>query len=66
MQDIVFVPKMTIRGSFIEKVTIAIAETLGLSVKRIGESIVILGAEGVKEVGKGVKGIGESIKKIFE
>ena len=57
---------MTIRGSFIEKVTIAIADTLGLSVKRIGESIVILGTEGVKEVGKGVKGIGESIKKIFE
>jgi len=39
---------------------------IGLSVKRIGESIVILGTEGVKEVGKGMKGIGESIKKIFE
>jgi len=39
---------------------------IGLSVKRIGESIVIFGTEGVKEVGKGVKGIGESIKKIFE
>jgi len=59
-------PKFNIRESFIEKVTIAIAENLGLSVKRIGESIVILGTEGVKEVGKGVKGIGESIKKIFE
>ena len=59
-------PKFNIRESFIEKVTIAIAENLGLSVKRIGESIVIFGTEGVKEVGKGVKGIGESIKKIFE
>jgi hypothetical protein len=59
-------PKFNIRERFIEKVTIAIAETLGLSVKRIGESIVIFGTEGVKEVGKGVKGIGESIKKIFE
>lgn len=59
-------PKFNIRESFMEKVSIAIAEKLGLSIKRIGESIVILGAEGVKEVGKGVKGIGESIKKIFE
>jgi hypothetical protein len=59
-------PKFNTRERFIEKVTFAIAEKLGLSVKRIGESIVILGTEGVKEVGKGVKGIGESIKKIFE
>jgi hypothetical protein len=28
---------------------------IGLSVKRIGESLVIFGTEGVKEVGKGVK-----------
>jgi hypothetical protein len=42
------------------------AEKLGLSVKRIGESIVIFGAEGAKEVGKGAKGIGESIKKLLE
>jgi uncharacterized protein involved in outer membrane biogenesis len=59
-------PKFNIRESFMETVSIAIAGKLGLSVKRIGESIVIFGAEGAKEVGKGVKGIGESIKKIFE
>jgi hypothetical protein len=59
-------PKFNIRERFIEKVTIAIAEKLGLSIKNIGESIVTFGAEGVKEVGKGVKGIGENIKKIFE
>jgi uncharacterized protein involved in outer membrane biogenesis len=56
-------PKFNIRESFMEKVSIAIAEKLGLSIKRIGESIVIFGAEGIKEVGKG---IGEGIKKIFK
>jgi hypothetical protein len=59
-------PKFNLRESFMNKVSIAIAEKLGLSVKRIGESIVIFGAEGAKEVGKGVKGIGESIKKLLE
>jgi len=49
-----------------EKFSIAIAEKLGLSIKRIGESIVTFGAEGVKEVGKGAQGIGESIKKILK
>jgi len=59
-------PKFSIRESFMENVTIAIAGELGLSIKKIGESIVIFGAEGAKEVEKGVKGIGESIKKLFE
>ncbi len=59
-------PKFNLRESFMEKVSIAIAEKLGLSINRIGESIVMFGAEGAKEVGKGVKGIGEGIKKIFE
>lgn len=59
-------PKFNIKESFMEKVTIAIAEKLGLSVKKIGESIVTLGAEGVKEVGKGIKGLGEGVKEIFK
>jgi len=59
-------PKFTLRESFMNKIAIAMAEQLGLSVKKIGESIVILGAEGTKEAEKGVKGIGESIKKLFK
>ncbi len=59
-------PKFNLRESFMEKVSIAIAEKLGFSIKRIGETIVISGAEGAKEVGKSVKGIGESIKKLLE
>jgi uncharacterized protein involved in outer membrane biogenesis len=59
-------PKFSLRESFMREVTIAMAEKLGLSVKRIGESIVIFGAEGAKKVEKGVKGIGESIKDILK
>ncbi|MGQ9571424.1 MAG: hypothetical protein ACUVUQ_11425 [Thermodesulfovibrionales bacterium] len=59
-------PKFNIREKFMEIISIAIAERLGLSIKKIGESIVTLGAEGVKEVGKGIKDLGEGIKEIFK
>lgn len=50
-------PKFNLRQSFMEKLTLGIAEKLGLSVTKIGESIVILGAEGVKDIGEGIKDI---------
>ncbi len=59
-------PKFNIREKFMERISIAIAEKLGLSIKKIGESIVTFGAEGVKEAGKGIKGLGEGIKDIFK
>jgi hypothetical protein len=55
-------PKFNLRESLMNKISIAMAEKLGLSIKRIGESIVETGAEGAKEVGKG---IGEGIKRLF-
>lgn len=58
-------PKFSIRESLLKEISIAIAEKLGLSIKRIGESVVIFGIEGIKEAGKGVKEIEEGIKKIF-
>jgi hypothetical protein len=48
------------------KISIGMAEKLGLSIQRIGESIVETGAEGAKEVGKSIQGIGEGIKKLLE
>jgi hypothetical protein len=59
-------PKFNLRESFMDKISIAIAEKLGLSIKKVGESVVGLGAEGAKEIGKSIKGIGVNIKKIFE
>jgi len=59
-------PKFNLRESFMDKVSIAMAEKLGLSIKKVGESVVGVGAEGAKEIGKSVQGIGEGIKKILE
>lgn len=59
-------PKFSLREDLIEKITLGLAEKLGLSVTRIGESIMELGAEGAKQIEKGVKGIGEGIRKILE
>ena len=58
-------PKFNLRESLMNKISIGMAEKLGLSIQRIGESIVETGAEGAKEVGKSVQGIGEGIKRIF-
>ena len=59
-------PKFNFRESLINKISIEMAEKLGLSIQRIGESIVENGAEGAKKVCKSVQGIGEGIKRIFE
>ncbi|OGW39491.1 MAG: hypothetical protein A2Y97_08170 [Nitrospirae bacterium RBG_13_39_12] len=59
-------PKFNLRENFIEKMTIGLAGKLGLSVKRIGESIVVLGTGGIEEVGKSLKDIGEGITGIFK
>ncbi len=59
-------PKFSIRESLLREISIAIAEKLGLSIKRIGESIVIFGIDGAKEAGKGIKEIEKGIKKIFK
>ena len=57
-------PKFSLSEGVVDKLTIGIAEKLGLPVESISESIVGLGAEGVGQIGKGVKGTGEELKKV--
>jgi hypothetical protein len=52
-------PRFILSENLIKKITIGLAGQLGLSVTRIGESIVVFGTEGSQQVGKGLKGIGE-------
>ncbi len=59
-------PKFNLEENFMDKLSIAMAGKLGLSIKSIGESVVTIGAEGAKEIEKGVKGVGEGIRKLFE
>lgn len=55
-------PRFSLRETFAERMTIGLAEKLGLPVSRIGETVVVGGA---KQVEKGFKGIGGGLKKIF-
>jgi len=59
-------PRFSIRQSIIKEITLGIASKLGLPVKKIEESIIVLGTEGMKEVGKDVKGLGKNIENIFK
>ncbi len=58
-------PQFNLREGFLERVSLGMAGKLGLPIKKIGESVAGLGAEGVKQIGKGMQGAGEGIKKIF-
>jgi hypothetical protein len=65
-------PKFNLKEKFIEEVSIAIAQKLGLSIKEIGESIIIIiiSTGGVKEIEKGIEkcvvGIGEGLSKLLD
>ncbi len=50
-------PQFSIREGFIEKVSLGIAGKLGLPLQKIGESVVGLSTEGVRQIGKGMKKI---------
>ncbi|MBI3592433.1 MAG: hypothetical protein HY099_02960 [Nitrospirae bacterium] len=58
-------PKFNISENLVKRLTVDLAGKLGLSVVEAGKSVVVLGVEGVKEVGKGIRGIGEGLQKIF-
>jgi len=59
-------PKFSLSEGVVDKLTIGIAEKLGVPVESISESIVGLGAAGVEQIGKGFKGAGEELKKVLK
>jgi hypothetical protein len=59
-------PRFNLRESLIDKITLGLAEKLGLSVTKIGESIIGFGAGGLKQIGKDVKDVGAGINRIFK
>jgi hypothetical protein len=59
-------PKFSLSEGVIDKLTIGLAEKLGLPVESISGSIVGLGAEGVGQIGKGIKSAGEELKKVLK
>jgi len=58
-------PKFNLADHFVQKVSLAMAEKLGLSIKEIPESVLGLGAKGAEKLGSGAKSVGEGLKKLF-
>ena len=56
-------PKFNIAENFMGKLSLGIAEKLGVSIKDIGGSVFGVGTEGTKKVGEGIR---EGFKKIFK
>jgi hypothetical protein len=52
-------PKFNFRGSLVNRFTIGLAKTLGLSVIEAGETVIIQG-------GRGIRGVGKGLKKLFK
>ena len=59
-------PRFNLRENLVEKIAIGLAGQLGLSVTRIGESIVVRGTEGAQQIGKGLKDISEEMKEVLK
>ena len=59
-------PKFDFRGSLVNRFTIGLAETLGLSVIEAGETVIIQGGRGIRGVGKGLKEIEKELQKPFK
>jgi len=59
-------PKFDIKEDVMHRISLAMAEKLGLPLKAIPEAVTGIGGKGAKEAGSSVKGMGEGLKKIFK
>jgi hypothetical protein len=59
-------PRFNIKEDLMNRISVALADKLGLPIKGITEALTSVGAKGAKEVGSTVKGIGETFKKLFK
>ncbi len=50
-------PKFSLREGIVDKLSLAVANKLGISVKDIGKSVIKTGTEGVKKGVEGIKGV---------
>jgi hypothetical protein len=60
-------PKFDLKENLMGKISVAMAEKLGLPIKGITEAVAgAAGEKGAEKVGSGIKGIGENLKNIFK
>jgi hypothetical protein len=59
-------PKFDLKESFMDKLSIGMADKLGLSLKGITESVIGTGSRGAGDLDTAVKNVGESLKKLYK
>jgi hypothetical protein len=59
-------PKFNFRGSLVNRFTIGLAKTLGLSVIEAGETVIIQGGRAIRGVGKGLRETEKELQKLFK
>ena len=59
-------PKFDIKEDVMRRISMAMAEKLGVPVKGIPEAVTGIGTKAAKEMGSSMKGIGEGLKNIFK
>jgi hypothetical protein len=59
-------PKFDLRENLMKRISVAMADKLGLPLKGITEAVTGVGAKGAEEVGSSVKGVEKGLKKLFQ
>ncbi len=59
-------PRFDIKEDVMHRISVAMAEKLGVPIKGIPEAVTSIGGKGAREVGSSVKGLGEGLKNIFK
>jgi hypothetical protein len=59
-------PQFNFRGSLVNRFTIGLAKSLGLSAIEAGETVIIQGWRGMRGIGKGLKEIEKELQKPFK
>jgi hypothetical protein len=59
-------PRFDLKENLMNRISVAVAERLGLPIKGITEAVAGAGAKGATDIGSTMKGIGGTVKKLFQ
>jgi hypothetical protein len=59
-------PRFDLKENLMDKISVAIADKLGLPIKGITEAVTSTGAKGAADIGSSMKGIGGTVRKLFQ
>jgi hypothetical protein len=59
-------PRFNLKENLMDKISVAMADKLGLPIKGITEAVTGTGAKGATDIGSAMKGIGGTVRKLFQ